>query len=184
MKTQDTSNQSSNENFLEFNGKRIATLRQDGEWWVAVKPICEALEIQFNHQHQRILNDPILGELSRKHKIVAADSKERNMVCLPEKYVYGWLFGINSDSQELLNYKRQCYEVLFEHFHGALTGRVKLLEERLDINQKIRDKQALLEKSSLYTEIEELKKERTLKVRELNRMDKEMASGQTRMNFN
>ena len=170
--------------FLEFNGKRIATLRKDGEWWVAIKPICEVLNIHYKAQHRAISEDQILGQLSSNQRMVAADTREREMFCLPEKYVYGWLFSIHSESEGLKLYKRKCYDILFDYFHGALTGRMKILEERLDINNQIKDRQEQLEKSDAYKEIEELKKKRTLAVKSLNEMDKDLEAGQVRIRFN
>jgi hypothetical protein len=52
------------------------------------------------------------------------------MLCLPEFYVYGWIFNIQSSSSELLRYKWACYRVLYEHFHGAITGRQNLLRQK------------------------------------------------------
>ena len=31
--------------FLEFNGKTIYFLSKDGDYWVAIKPICDALKL-------------------------------------------------------------------------------------------------------------------------------------------
>lgn len=59
------------------------------------------------------------------------------MVCLPEKYIYGWLFSVKTDSDKLLNYKLKCCDILFEHFHGALTIRTNVLEERLANEEKM-----------------------------------------------
>lgn len=60
------------EKFLEFNGKRISILLADGSWWVAVKPVFEALNIDYQAQHKAILNDEILSQLSSEQTIVAA----------------------------------------------------------------------------------------------------------------
>ena len=176
-------NDSQIRNFLEFNGKRIATLRRDGQWWVAVKPICEVLNVHYKAQHRAISEDKILGQLSSIQRIVAADKRERKMLCLPEKFVYGWLFSINSDSEQLLLYKKKCYEILFDYFHGALTGRQKILEERVDLDYKIKEKQTELEQSKVYKEIEALKLQRKKASQSLNKMDKNLGSGQISFKF-
>ena len=80
---------------MEFNGKSIHFLAVDGEYWIALKPICEALGILWRHQHTKLINgDNIFGELYRDHGMVAADERVRNMTCLPERYIYGWIFSI------------------------------------------------------------------------------------------
>ena len=72
----------------------------DGSWYVAVKPICEALNVDYTEQFKNLKEDEILSQLLCKHTTVAADNKQREMVCLPEKYIYGWLFSVKSNSPE------------------------------------------------------------------------------------
>jgi hypothetical protein len=62
--------------------------------------------------------------------MVGADKKVRKMACLPEKWVYGWLINIQSSSPELQEYKKLCYEVLNDYFHGTITGRKELLAQK------------------------------------------------------
>ena len=116
--------------FLEFNGKTLVFLAVDGQYWIALKPICEALGVNWARQHANLLSDPIFGQLYAEQHMVGADGKNRKMVSLPEKWVYGWLMGIQSTSPELLEYKRLCYEVLNDYFHGTITGRKELLTQK------------------------------------------------------
>ena len=116
--------------FLEFNGKNILFISVNGTYWVAIKPICEALSVNYNRVFKNIKTDKILKQLLANQPMVGADNRVRNMVALPEKYVYGWLFSINSDSDALQNYKLKCYDVLFEYFQGAVTKRSNELTEK------------------------------------------------------
>ena len=43
--------------FLEFNGKVIYFLSKDGEYWIAIKPICEALGVYSPRQQKTIRAD-------------------------------------------------------------------------------------------------------------------------------
>lgn len=43
-------------NFLEFNGKNILFKSENGVYWVAVKPICEALNVVYTGQLKRLKN--------------------------------------------------------------------------------------------------------------------------------
>jgi hypothetical protein len=113
--------------FLEFNGKTLVFIAVDGEYWIALKPICEALGVNWARQHTNLVSDPIFGQLSTVQGMVGADNKVREMVSLPEKWVYGWLINIQSSSPELQEYKKLCYEVLNDYFHGTITGRKELL---------------------------------------------------------
>lgn len=116
--------------FLEFNGRTIFFVAADGQYWIALKPICEALDVNYNRQFQNLKNDEILSQLFAEQQMVAADGKLRKMIALPEFYVYGWIFQIQSSSPELLKYKWECYRVLYEYFHGTITGRKNLLKEK------------------------------------------------------
>ena len=100
--------------FLEFNGKSIHFLAVDGEYWIALKPICEALGILWRHQQTKLINgEDIFGELYRDHGMVAADDKLRKMVCLPEFAIYGWIFQIESSAPGLEDFQWECYHVLY-----------------------------------------------------------------------
>ena len=112
--------------FLEFDGKKISVLLKNGEWWVAIKPICEALGVNYKKQHEGILSDEILSQLSTQQGMVGADGRLRNMTCLPEKFIYGWLFSIRSDASALKEYKLKCYEVLYDYFYGKMTERMNI----------------------------------------------------------
>lgn len=171
------------ENFLEFNGKRLSVLSKDGQWWIAIKPICEALVIKYESQFERISKHPILSELFLKQGIVAADNKLREMVCLPEKFIYGWLFSIQSDKPELIEYQRRCYEVLYNHFHGALTDRITVLSERDSIDLRILELEEKLQETDEYKEILELKKRKTRTGKDLRRLDVELKSRQLAFSF-
>lgn len=116
--------------FLEFNGQSIHFLAIDGQYWIALKPICEALNVDYIRQFKNLQDDEILSQLLSEQTMVAADNKMRKMVCLPEFFIYGYIFSIQSSSKELQAYKLECYRILYEHFHGAIVGRKELLSEK------------------------------------------------------
>jgi hypothetical protein len=115
--------------FLEFNGKTILFISVNGIIYIAVRPICEALEVNYNRQFQNLKEDPILKDEFAIQQILAPDNRLRNFVCLPEQFIYGWIFSMKSSSAELLRYKKKCYQVLFEYFHGTITRRKEVLEQ-------------------------------------------------------
>lgn len=125
--------------FLEFNDKAIYFVAADGQYWIALKPICEALNVDYIRQFKNLKEDEILSQLLSEQTMVAADGKVRKMISLPEFYVYGWIFQIQSSSPELLKYKWECYRVLYNFFHGTITGRKNLLsakaQAQIAINQ-------------------------------------------------
>lgn len=155
-----------------FNGRKISTLLHNGEWYVAIKPICEALGIQFHWQHKRILEHPILGQLSQNSVMVAADGRLREMFCLPEKVIYGWLFSLQSDKPELIQFQWKCYDLLYNHFHGALTGRPQLLTERSTIEAELQSLHERLTENPDFQRFEELKDKKASIARELTKQVK------------
>ena len=176
------------ERFLHFEGKSISILLVDGTWWVAVKPICDVLNVDYRNQLERIEKHRILSQRCGKHHTVAADGRLREMFCLPEKNIYGWLFNINSDSPELINYQEKCYDVLYNHFHGALTFRVNLLNNKTDIEIEIEQLKEELDKQHLtspqYLRIQELINNKKNIVKTLKEQDKDLSKGQMSFFFN
>ena len=102
------------------------------EQMIAIRPICEALGIDANGQKQRIDRDEILGSVACVIHATGRDGKQYEMYCIPLRYVFGWLFSIdtsrvNEDAREgVTEYKRQCYDALFDHF----TARARFVEQK------------------------------------------------------
>lgn len=170
--------------FLEFNNKKIAILLNNGTWWIAIKPLCEALEIKYEKQRERISEHPILAELLATQSVLASDNKLRDMLCLPEAFIYGWLFSIQSDNPVLIQYQRKCYDILFQHFHGALTGRITALSERDEISEKIAALEEKLLESKEYQEIQQLKKQQKGVNKTLVSLDNDLRQKQLRLELN
>ena len=118
------------EKFLEFNGKRIVFLSNAGMYWIALRPLCESLNVNYNRPFQNQKKHRILSVLFAEQQMVAADGKVRKMVSLPEFAIYGWIFQVESTADGFEEYQWECYRVLFEHFHGAITGRKELIKQK------------------------------------------------------
>ena len=117
-------------NFIEFNNKKIWYFRKDGEILILVKSVCEALNVDFERQRKRINDDPILGPAPSNQTVqVPGEKQKRQYFCLPERYVYGWIFSIQSNSDELIEYKKECYNVLYSHFHKIITRQTAIYKE-------------------------------------------------------
>lgn len=116
--------------FLNFNEQNINVLSKDGTTWVAIKPICTALNVDYISQFKNLQQNEILSGVLSKQTIHDTTDRLQEMVCLPEKYIYGWLFSINSKSYELQQYKKECYDVLYDYFQGATTQRLSLLQQK------------------------------------------------------
>lgn len=164
--------------FLEFNGKNIMFLSKNGIYYIAIRPICEALQIEFTRTFKNLKSDNILSQPLAVQPMVAADGKIRKMVCLPEFFIYGWLFSIQSDSEQLKEYKWKCYELLYEYFHGAMTDRNKFLKEKTIAENEIKTLEKELALNPSYIKLAGLKSKVSEAKKALNLLDKEIVSNQ------
>jgi hypothetical protein len=143
--------------FLEFKGKNIVYLSANGTYWIAIKPVCEVLVVDYIRHYKNLRADQILGpELSKQTMQVPGDQM-RDYVCLPEEYIYGWIFSIRSESKELQEYKCECYHILYNHFHGIITRRRELIKERVIVTNERRTLEYELSQNDSFRKWEALK---------------------------
>lgn len=164
--------------FLEFNGRKIYFLAADGEWWIAIKPICEALNVEYTRIFKNLKEDDILGQLLARQPMVGADNRTRMMVSLPERYVYGWLFQIRSESPELRAYKKECYDLLYNYFHGAITGRKELLGAKAQVRKEMEEIENRMVENEEFLRHSELKAKQKRIDAQLRGMDSEVMEEQ------
>lgn len=122
---------------VQFYGQSLVTARSDdGKEFVAMKPLCDNLGLDWSAQRQRIVRDEVLSSTMVIITTVANDGKNRDMLMIPTEYLNGWLFGIDlgkvkddATKERILVYKRECYRVLHEHWSRKSGG--ASLEERV-----------------------------------------------------
>lgn len=138
------------------------------DMYVPVKPICEALGVAFQKQHEKIKSHPIFGSTVTLRVTVGADGKQREMFCLPFQYVFGWLTTIHPDNvraesrDKLIAYQRECYQALFEHFHKKYINydeREQSFERTISLQKELSDLRLKVDKTGTdfdrYLEIEQ-----------------------------
>lgn len=154
-----------------INGTEISAVKYDGEIYVPVKPICQAIGIDPEAQRQRINRHYILRSTAFSLKAVAGDEKEREMLCLPLEFIYGWLFTIDANQvaedrrEAVASYQRECYETLYRHFAGSLRRRVEENEAEIaalkTLNEAIAQvKEAKAAQRQAEERLEEIRKSR------------------------
>ncbi len=171
--------------FLEFNGTELYFSLIDGQFFIALKPICSALQVSFKNQLENVKAHSILKQVYRKHGIVAKDGKLRSMICLPERYIYGWLISVKSESKALIEYQYKCYDILYDYFHGTITKRSELLNQRkrnLDEIDKLSSKLGDLD--SDFKRITTLRHSNKQINRELSNLDKKIIQSEQLSLFN
>ena len=120
------------------------------EQLVPIRPICEALGIAYQPQHQKLQEDEDLSSVITLSMTTGADGKKYEMVCLPVEFVFGWLFTINPKNVKpeaqpaVRRYRMECYRALYEHFTGAMQRineqnqvEISILEQKNRISQQL-----------------------------------------------
>ncbi len=85
-----------------YNDNLIVQLGEDGEIYVAVRPIVEAMGLSWGSQLNRIKRDAVLSKKVRTLSVFVTNTQleetgqHREVVCLPKQYVSGFLFDISA----------------------------------------------------------------------------------------
>lgn len=120
---------------------------ENGEKRVAIKPICQALGIDEDAQRRRLKEDPILGSVTVLSTATGADGKNYEMVTIPFKYVFGWLFRIDSRNvkeearEAVLKYQMECYDILYRHFTAYadfVEHKQQLIDVQIELEREAR----------------------------------------------
>ena len=107
---------------VDFEGDTIYAVKTPDGVFVAVKPICERLSVDWSAQYRRLQRDTVLREGIAVLAIPSVGGVQET-ICLPLHLIPGWLFGFEENHikdpearEMVLRYKRRCYLVLAAHF--------------------------------------------------------------------
>jgi hypothetical protein len=108
---------------VEFYGDSLAAAQlADGTILVPVRPLCEYLGLTWSGQFERLKQNPVLSEALQIVRVTRTNAGDPNVLCLPLKFLPGWLFGIQASRvkpalrDKILRYQRECYDVLWNAF--------------------------------------------------------------------
>lgn len=128
---------------MKFNGIDIMAVEKDGETYIPIKPICEAIGVEAAPQRAKIQEDDILSAVGTLSVSTGADGKSYEMLCLPVRYIFGWLFTINPKNvkeearEKVLEYRRKCYDALYDHFTGSMRRTIETNNAEIELLQSI-----------------------------------------------
>lgn len=88
-------------NVAMVNGTSLQVVADEREHFVAVKPVCEILGVDYPGQYTKLKEHPIYSSVIGLSSTTGADGKKYEMVCIPFKFFAGWLFSINPSRKEI-----------------------------------------------------------------------------------
>ena len=113
-------------NVAIVNGINLQVVADEREQFVAVKPVCEILGVDYPGQFTKLKEHPLYGSVIELSPTTGADGKTYEMVCLPLRYFPSWLFSINPNNvkeeirENLLEYQKKCNDILFDYFFSRV----------------------------------------------------------------
>ena len=128
---------------ISFNNQSLITVEQNGNHYVAMKPICENIGIQWESQYNRIRRDDVLNSVIFIMNMTGSDSKNYQMICLPIEYLNGWLFGIDINRckpeirDTLIKYKKECYQALHDYWFNGKAERKTTADDRTGLRNAV-----------------------------------------------
>ena len=128
---------------VSFNNQSLITIEQNGVHYVAMKPICENIGIQWESQYNRIRRDDVLNSVIFMMNMTGSDSKNYQMICLPIEYLNGWLFGIDINRckpeirDTLIKYKKECYQALHDYWFNGKAERKTTADDRTGLRNAV-----------------------------------------------
>lgn len=143
---------------ITFHNAQIPCAQDDsGNVFVAIKPICVAIGIDYNHYRTKIRKHPTLSKGVGEYPLPSPGGTQA-MFCLNLKYLSGWLFQIPIEQiglearEVLLDFQEKCYDVLHAHFF-----------KQTQASDKDRQNAALIEWiKAKQTQLAGLKKQRSI----------------------
>ena len=128
---------------VKINNVPIQVVEDKVQKMIPIKPICDALGIDEEAQRQKLKDDDFLNSITLLSKVVASDGKEREMVCLPYEFIFGWLFTINPKNvkeearEAVAKYRIECYRALYMNFFGKMKQQIESNEIEIDLLEQL-----------------------------------------------
>ncbi|OGV56921.1 MAG: hypothetical protein A2X49_02130 [Lentisphaerae bacterium GWF2_52_8] len=129
---------------VNFAGQELLAVERNGKKYVAMKPIVEALGLDWSGQLKLIKNDLVLNEGIAVTSI-PSEGGNQETICLPLDLLNGWLFKIpvsrydDSRREIIIKYQRECYQVLSDYFQRGYAINEAITQAQLEsLNIRIR----------------------------------------------
>lgn len=121
----------------------IVQLGEDGEIYVALRPIVESLGLSWGSQLNRIKRDAVLSKKMQTLSVFVMNTQgdqegqHREVVCLPKQYISGFLFGINAGRikdvklrTKVIQFQEEAHLILDAAFTGDAESAMSAIRRR------------------------------------------------------
>ncbi|OTP82625.1 phage antirepressor N-terminal domain-containing protein [Gilliamella apicola] len=134
---------------IQFHNQSLIVLNHENKPYIAMKPVCENIGLDWAAQLKRIKRHQVL---SSGMVMMTTPSKQglQEYVCLPISMLNGWLFGIDTNRvkpeirKTLEQYQLECFDVLYHHFMPKVAQQYP---NTISVEQQQAIKQAVNERS-------------------------------------
>lgn len=130
---------------VDFRGDTLFAVENDDGHFVALKPIVDAMGLDWSAQLKRVKRDPILSEGMVMMATPFGRGGGQESVCLKLELVNGWLFTIETGrikddevKSRVITYQRECYQVLHERFAGKQNSGINISEGETQENENVK----------------------------------------------
>lgn len=108
---------------VSFHSHALTVITHNTQQLVAMRPIVEAIGLDWKSQYNRIQRHPVLStSVVMMTTQLLGDSQRRELLCLPLELLNGWLFGVSTNRaaaeirETLIMYQRECYQALADYW--------------------------------------------------------------------
>ena len=126
-----------------YEDKLVVQLGEDGQIYVALRPIVESLGLDWSAQYRRIKRDPVLSEEIKTISVAVTATEMRQRgegakdhICLPKQFISGFLFGINAKRvqkefrENVIKWQREAHLILDAAFTGDAESAMEAMRQR------------------------------------------------------
>ena len=124
-----------------YEDRLIVQLGEDGEIYVALRPIVESLGLSWGSQFNRIKRDAVLSKKVQTLSVFVTNTQgagqNREVICLPKQYLSGFLFGISANrikdpqlQAKVIQFQEEAHLILDAAFTGDAESAMAAMRQK------------------------------------------------------
>jgi DNA-binding MarR family transcriptional regulator len=115
---------------INFQGSELLTIERGGALYVAMKPVCESIGLNWRGQYNRIKRHPVLSQGVVMMTTPSGGGNQETLM-LSIKNIHGWLFSIDANrvkpeiKDKLIAYQKECFDVLYDYWQNKESAQAR-----------------------------------------------------------